>query len=360
MKLGEAGRDAEAVAELRKALESDPGLTEAHFMLGRGLSRLERPAEAAEEYRIFLSAGRDHPDARHELGRALFELGRGEEAATEIERAIRLDPGVSEYHYHLGKVLNELDRHVEAVRAFQEAVKRGPEDADAHAGLACSLWATGRTDEAIWHFYESIRREREPWVLLRLGMLLAAVGRPAEAEEILREVLVLEPKDVEAMEQLAMVLSDLDREDEASALLENAAAVEPTSARIGAMRINFLLDAKLDEAENLALELLLNSPSDLYARLAMAWVQVARGKARDAIDTFDRIREDWPTEASVHGGLGVALLAIGDREGAALAFAEARRLEPSFFAARTRYRTAYEQAFGTQAGDPTEPPAGTL
>ena len=101
----------------QRALEIDPGVTDAHVNLGRQ----------------FHMAG---------------ELGRAE---PHYREAVRLDPDDPTPHFNLGVLLEEVGRRDEAVHAYRQAILRDPDFADAHCNLGLLLESLGRRQEAVRH-----------------------------------------------------------------------------------------------------------------------------------------------------------------------------------------------------------------
>jgi tetratricopeptide (TPR) repeat protein len=92
--LGEAGDDSAAVQRLRRALDLDPRLADAHFYLGN----------------------------------ILAAQGKITEAIPELAAAVRLDPRVSQKRVNLGVALARAERLDEAIEQFNAALKIRPED----------------------------------------------------------------------------------------------------------------------------------------------------------------------------------------------------------------------------------------
>ena len=84
------GQAVEAESPLRRALELDPDLGDAHSMLGSSLSRQKRPAEAILHFEQAISLGSDSPTLRLGYAAALESLGREEEAQAQMEAYRRL------------------------------------------------------------------------------------------------------------------------------------------------------------------------------------------------------------------------------------------------------------------------------
>ena len=111
-----------------RALELDPGVTDAHVNLGRQL---------------------------HMAG----ELGRAE---PHYREAARLDPDDPTPHFNLGVLLEEVGRREEAVHAYRQAILRDPDFADAHCNLGLLLESLGRRQEAVRHLMAARKLSGSP------------------------------------------------------------------------------------------------------------------------------------------------------------------------------------------------------
>lgn len=168
--LAEAGRDADAVEQLREAVRLDPGNASARYKLALALERSgRREAAITELARLVKERPRD-VDARNALG--VFEKRRGNlprarevfgdglalvpddramlsnlanvldaqgdwtGAAGVLERLVRLEPSSAAAWDRLGRMLYNTRRYGEAAEAFARAVTLDPADATAREHLA--------------------------------------------------------------------------------------------------------------------------------------------------------------------------------------------------------------------------------
>lgn len=76
---------------LKRAVQLDPTLTQAHLSLGRFFTRDNRWAEAAAEFEQAVKLAPDLAEAQYQLGRALSRLKRGEEAKAAFEKFKQLN-----------------------------------------------------------------------------------------------------------------------------------------------------------------------------------------------------------------------------------------------------------------------------
>jgi tetratricopeptide (TPR) repeat protein len=92
MALLEAGRPAEAAAELEKAVVLQPDQAALHTHLGRAHDALGQWQAAEASYRRAIALRADDARSHRGLARALGKQGRGDEARAEYEASERLDP----------------------------------------------------------------------------------------------------------------------------------------------------------------------------------------------------------------------------------------------------------------------------
>ncbi len=155
-------RHAEAQPEYRLALQLDPTMHEARFLLGRLLAFEGKIGSAIEELQLVVNATDHYPEAWLNLARAQREAGRSSDAAVNLKRALELDPELFEAHYLLGRISFEQNKLPEAVLALEQAVD-------------------GRAAELAWY--------PDAWNFL--GRVLQKLERKSQAKEAYERFLAL-------------------------------------------------------------------------------------------------------------------------------------------------------------------------
>jgi tetratricopeptide (TPR) repeat protein len=141
-----------AIAQYRKALESNPQLPEVHYELGQmalANSRAE-PArqEAEKEFKLSLAEDPSNAYDHYMLGEIAWLRSKPQDALASYERALALDPGLVDAHIAAGKALVLLDRSAEALNQLQEAVRLDPSNEVAHYRLGQAYRKLGRAQDA--------------------------------------------------------------------------------------------------------------------------------------------------------------------------------------------------------------------
>lgn len=129
-KEGLPGKEAEAEACYRKALEMDPALAAAHTNLGGIAYRRKDVSLARIEFQAALDLDPEQPEARYNLASLLYEQGELEQAVSEFRRVVERTPWFSDAHYNLASALEKLGskrQAAEHLRRYLELEDRKPE-----------------------------------------------------------------------------------------------------------------------------------------------------------------------------------------------------------------------------------------
>jgi tetratricopeptide (TPR) repeat protein len=174
----QAGRVADAKAQLEEALRLDPRDAEAHSNLGVVLQAQGRLNEGMEHLRTAVRL-KPKDDAVHfTLGGGLLALGQPDAAILEFRAAIALNPENADAHFNLGVILGPRNQLDEAITHLRRAVEINPLNADAHHNLAVAYGLQRRVDEGIAAAQAAVRlKPASAQAREQLQRLLAARNR---------------------------------------------------------------------------------------------------------------------------------------------------------------------------------------
>ncbi|MFB3778358.1 MAG: tetratricopeptide repeat protein [Bryobacteraceae bacterium] len=205
--LADAGRLNEAIAQYREALRINPGFAEARNGLGLALLAAGKATEAVAEYRKALEIRPDYPEVHNNLGIALAGSGNLDEAITHYRKALERNPDYPEAHNNLGLALARSGKLSEAIPHFEKFAAAHPDSADVQENLALALAGTGNLPGAISHFQKVVElRPGSAEARSNLGLALAEAGKPAEAIVNFQKAVALDPKFAEARYHLGNTL----------------------------------------------------------------------------------------------------------------------------------------------------------
>lgn len=177
------------------ASRMDPQLHEVHLALG-DLHRIGGNLDKAIEH--YAKVQKDpalRPAAYVGIGRVRSAQGRHDQALRYFEHARALKPRDADIHRAIG-FQHYIDENLtKAIESFREATSIEPGNASAWSSLGGLHLAAGDTTAAGHAFEQSIRIEPTAVGLTNLGALRYATGAYAEAADLFRRAVALEPGD---------------------------------------------------------------------------------------------------------------------------------------------------------------------
>ena len=171
---------------IAKALQHDPNLSDAHGVKGLLHEVLEwdwRGAEQAFKRAIELNPG--NSQARYEYGWLLTRVGRFEEALQQFKHAIQQDPRAALTYHSLAHVYLYLRQYDQAIEHFQTALHLDPGYTFARSSLGQAYLLSGRRDQALVEL-EAVRTG-EGWARAYLAVAYATLGRKEQFLKVMAE-----------------------------------------------------------------------------------------------------------------------------------------------------------------------------
>jgi tetratricopeptide (TPR) repeat protein len=199
--------------------------------LATTLLRAGRPADAITPLRNAALLEPSNYLIQHDLGLACLEVGRIPDAIAALQRAVASNPRYTDAYFRLGIAFEKQGNIGGAVAAYDRATKLLPSLTEAWFRAGSLVYILGHLDEAIGCFRRAAATGGKT-CFGRLGKARALVieNRNQEAEQVLRETLVADPKNAMAYELLGNLLSEVGRFDEARACFERAITIAPLLA----------------------------------------------------------------------------------------------------------------------------------
>ena len=193
--------------------------------------RAGRPADAIAPLRDAALLQPSNPLIQHDLGLACLEVGRVADAIAALQQAVAGDPRYGDAYFRLGLALEKLGNIDGAIVAYDRATKLLPSLTEAWFRAGALVYTLGHRDEAIGCFRRAAATGGKT-SFGRLGKARALLieDRNPEAEQVLRETLVADPRNALAYDLLGNLLSEFGRFEEARACFERAIAIAPLLA----------------------------------------------------------------------------------------------------------------------------------
>ncbi len=225
----DTNRPVEAVATFRKAIDAQPGGFRFYQELGNFYVYRNEYPQAEAQYRRVTEIAPGCVDGHMDLGLALMQQGHFEDAEGELLIALKLkrDPLLL---MNLGALYYARGSFQEAVRYFEASLNEGPKTAFGYRELADGYRRLGRKRDAE-DAYRAARglaeedvtrnpRKADSHVLL--GLISAGLGDAARAGFELSQALSLEPENAMVMREAALAYEALGQRDKALEALSRA------------------------------------------------------------------------------------------------------------------------------------------
>lgn len=243
------GRLDVAIAEFRKATESDPNLAEAFLDLGEvyletrdyvaATPPLKRAVELSPELDAahlalgyaLLSQGYaaeaiphlERVHALEALGVAQIEAGQLPEAVANLNAALVKRPNDPDLLYYLGRASGLLSK-----RSIDTLQAGYPESARAHQAMAENYYVLRQMPEAEKEYKEALKQRPDiPGLHLELGQVYAGAAQWAKAEDEFRAEAKRQPGNAEAAYRLGAALLQQGKVRDARAELERSDRLKP-------------------------------------------------------------------------------------------------------------------------------------
>jgi tetratricopeptide (TPR) repeat protein len=149
----------EAVAELRQAISLNPSLILARLTLARVYLDTARATRARQELEGALEQTPGHPQLLSVLGETERQLGNPQRSVELNQQALKADPSMMQARYYLGLALLDLRQHAAAIRELETVAKSGANAAEAYLGLGTAYLAAGRATDGIAALREAAARD---------------------------------------------------------------------------------------------------------------------------------------------------------------------------------------------------------
>ena len=277
----------EAMTKVQRVLAEDPGILEAHFILGNLFIKREEWDGAIGAYREALSRDPEYKSAILGLADAYRLADRLDEAAAGYRRLLELDPNDNQAFYHLAEIHAAREEYEAALEVLAGLEATGEERAPAHNLKGECLLSLGRLDEAEAELRLALEMDdllSDAWY--NLALLFEERGDGSRAIDAYETRLEMAPKDFRSHFNVAKLYGALGDRERMEASLR--AAIEHNDEfAVGYLYLaKTLLDrGELGEAEETALRGLALEPEPEMAPLGhfvLADVYNRQGRTAEA------------------------------------------------------------------------------
>lgn len=238
----------EAASLFTKALRQSPDFAPFYFNLAVSLNAWDKPVEALDAYNKALSLKPDFKEAYNNIGGIYESLNQAQNAEQAYKQAIQIDSSYAEPQINLAMLQQDFN-------ALNDLSQKFPNEPSAFFYLGEISFNKGHLDEAADYFGLAERlAPNNAEIKVRLGTLLTAQGKTANAKQKLEEALALEIT-VPALINLANIETEQTNFTQAESLYKKALDLNPND-----------IDARLNYADMLYREKRLHEALEEYRK----------------------------------------------------------------------------------------------
>ncbi|MBB4858938.1 Flp pilus assembly protein TadD [Novosphingobium chloroacetimidivorans] len=235
------------------------------------------------------TADPDDAEAQFLLGVVTSGAGQVQAGVEHLTRAVQLDPQ-GEYRAQLAKLLSMVRRDGDAAATLRDAEQAPPSDALSRDTMGCVYARLGDHAAALVHFDEAVRLDPQN-IAFRYNQAttLNFLGRVAEAEAAVEEIIALAPADARAHHLLAGLRKQTPERNHVERLLRTLVRATDANERL---LLGYALAKELEDIgePDAALDRLLAANAEHRATLPYSF-------ERDAA-MFDAIERHWARPVS--------------------------------------------------------------
>jgi len=302
------GKIEQAIRECKAVLAVDPHSAPAHMFLALAYLAQRLPAKVADAKAELQQALDSDPEllwARFYLARLYLDQGLSEKAQEQLEIGLKQHPGVPVFLSLLGEVRRKVGDPGASLELNRKALEAEPTMTPAHYFLALAYVDLKQDQAAIAEFEKAIHSpDVTPEMYKALASLYIRKQQFAEAEDLCRKAIALDPSRSDAYLNLARVYNAQHASDKA---LEALRAALPDGKE-------FTVSEYYQELQ-----------ADVAAERGAAYTD--KKMYAQAIREYTRALDFDPRRAVVHRRLAELYLQKGDAADAALHTKAADELE---------------------------------
>jgi tetratricopeptide (TPR) repeat protein len=229
-----AGNVDQSSAAYKRALEADPGNTQARLALIQAQQRKGDNAAALKEIEAVAKEMPNNGEVQLMLGKAYLLTADYANAVAPLEKAVAAAPGVAEGHAMLGTAYQFNRKTEEAAAAYKKAIELSPNNPDYLTTHGLLQGLTGQYDAAIAALTKVTSnpayKGADAWI--NLGWVYRNMDPPKLNESVAayKKALEINPKSEQSALGMGWAYSYLKNWDESIKAFEKAIAIDPKTA----------------------------------------------------------------------------------------------------------------------------------
>ncbi|MCH8979919.1 MAG: tetratricopeptide repeat protein [Armatimonadetes bacterium] len=341
----ETGDEDKALGVYQAVTRLNPNLYQAWYNIGSIQLQRGNYAQAVEAFKECIERNRDDAFAHNNLGRAYEELKKPVSAAISYRRAADLEPMNKTFSRNAGLALVRDRQEMLAATYMERAIMQGVDEPEFRLVLAEVYSRVGRDSDALRmleNLTDSMSDSGPYW--FNLGVLREGADDDAGAERAYRMSLEIEPADLDAMNNLGLLLFNSGRYDEAVGHFQKLAGTNTRSAdaKLNLAAVYAKLGRK-DESIQLWKSFLHVHPDRHDVRIDLANALWQKNETESARFGYQYVLNRSPKNAAALNGIGLYSLSKSNSTKAEAAFRRAIEADKAYMPAYNNLAVTLER-----------------
>lgn len=311
----EAGQYEEALQHSNDVLGFEPNNTTARLFRSAGLTGIGNLVEARKELNRLTREFPDYRDAQIQLALLFIAEKKPDEARTVLNKVRQTAPPTDlRPLLGLAEISIAQGEPEKALAFLEQETAKNPNSVPLRMSLARTAFRLGNFAKAAEEYHRLSRAEPRPnEVFMRLGEVQYRMGDYTNAVVTFQTARTVLPQDEEVQLFLGVSFEALGRKEEAVRIYRNILAKHPNSA-LALNNLAYLLaadESKLDEAFALSQRALQQLSKEPTFMDTMGWIYYRKKQLPAALQVFDKLVADNPSNADFLYHHGAVLAAAG-------------------------------------------------
>lgn len=214
-----------ALAAAQQAERLNDHLPEVHFSLGNVYTASGKGAEAVSELKRALQLAPNSDDGYRGLGKAYLALGQKDLALQAYQKAIDLNPYYWVNYNYAGQAYSGLGEYDKALAAFQRIIELEPDNSFGYLNTGMVYFQQGKYDQCIPFFQKSLQIQPHFMAYSNLGTAFFFLKRYAESVPMFEKAVEMNQNDSMMMGNLADAYRWSNQLDKANSTYDRAIAL---------------------------------------------------------------------------------------------------------------------------------------
>jgi putative PEP-CTERM system TPR-repeat lipoprotein len=330
------GQHEQAEEAARKYLGRSPNDLAAYKVLARIQAAKRRPDQVIETLSKVAESGRGDAEAFDLLGRAYAATGRPAEAVTYFEKAQALAPKDVGLQTRLASVRMGMGEVDAAVGDLEQTLQLAPKIPAVSEALFFAALATGDPKRASDALVKIREAQGDTEIVTNLeGLFKLAMIDIHGAQAIFEALASKHPDFIPAKINLARTLNMLGREAEGEKILGDLVAKQPAAdPALGMLMSIYVRSGRQPQAITLLERAIAAEPNNPRLRATLGDLYIRTGAAQKAMDLVNKEKGPAASTPDVLSLRAAAQLALGQKKEAQSTYAELLKVDPNVAGAR--------------------------